>query len=154
MSTCCRRETGRTIASAARRMRSWLTCWAKRFSSVLCTPGLILQFVEQRLGLLEVGRVKALGEPTVDRREELVSLSALALLPPQTSKAHGSAQAVLRLGSDPRGDIVDLDDDAFPLPVGVSNAGEAIFDQRPAGRTLGCKIDCERGAHRPCSGRR
>jgi hypothetical protein len=76
------------------------------------------ELLEQRLGLLEVGRVTALGEPTVDRREELVSLSAFALLLPQASKAHGSAQAVLSLGSDPRGDIVDLDEDAFPLPLG------------------------------------
>jgi hypothetical protein len=45
----------------------------------------------------------------------------------------------LSLGSDPRGDIVDLDEDAFPLPVGMSNAEEAIFDQLPAGRTPGCK---------------
>ena len=41
--------------------------WAKRFSGVLCTPRLLLQFVEQRLGFLEVGRVKALGEPALDR---------------------------------------------------------------------------------------
>jgi len=52
---------------------------------------------------------------------------------------------VLSLGSDPRGDIVDLDEDAFPLPVGMRNAAEAIFDQLPAGRTPGCKIGCERG---------
>lgn len=47
---------------------------------------------------------------------------------------------VLSLGSDPRGDIVDLDEDAFPLPVGMRNAEEAIYDQLPAGRTPGCKI--------------
>ena len=52
---------------------------------------------------------------------------------------------VLSLGSDPRGDIVDLDEDAFLLPVGMSNAAEASFDQLPAGRTPGCKIGCERG---------
>jgi len=54
-------------------------------------------------------------------------------------------RTVLSLGSDPRGDIVDLDEDAFPLPVGMRNAEEAIFDQLPAGRTPGCKIGCERG---------
>src|SRR5256884_9329043 len=89
-------------------------------------------------------RYKALGEPTVDRREELVSLSALALLLPQASQAHGRAQAVLSLGSDPRGDIVDLDEDACPLPVGVSKAGEGIFDQLPGGRTLGGTAGRER----------
>jgi hypothetical protein len=41
--------------------------WAKRFSGVLCTPRLFLQFVEQRLGFLQVGGVKALGEPGVER---------------------------------------------------------------------------------------
>ena len=92
-------------------------------------------------------------EPPVDRREELVSLSALALLLPQASQAHSRAQAVLSLGSDQRGDIVDLDEDACPLPVGVSKAGEAIFDQLPAGRTLGGTIGRERGSRRPCSGR-
>jgi hypothetical protein len=44
-------------------------------------------------------------------------------------------RTVLSLGSDPRGDIVDLDEDAFPLPVWMRNAAEAIFDQLPAGRT-------------------
>jgi len=46
---------------------------------------------------------------------------------------------VLSLGGDPCGDIVDLDEDAFPLPVGMRHAAEAIFDQLPAGRTPGCK---------------
>jgi hypothetical protein len=50
------------------------------------------------------------------------------LLLPQASQAHGRAQAVLSLGSGPRGNIVDLDEDASPLPVGVSKAGEALFD--------------------------
>jgi len=117
--------------------------------TVLCP-----QLTEQCLGFLEVGCIKALGEPTVDRREELVSLSALALLLPQASKAHGRAQAVLRLGSDPRGNIVDRDEDALPLPVEVRTAEEAICDQRPAGRTLGGTLGRDRGSQRPCSGRR
>jgi len=79
-------------------------------------------------------------------------LSALALLLPQASKAQGRAQAVLSLGSAPRGDIIDRDEDALPLPVGVSKAGEAICDQRPAGRTLGGTIGRERGAHRLVAG--
>jgi hypothetical protein len=41
--------------------------WAKCCSGVMCTPGLSLQFFQQRFGLLEVGGVKALGEPSVDR---------------------------------------------------------------------------------------
>jgi len=38
---------------------------------------------QQRLRLLEVHRVKALGEPAVDRREQLIGLDALALLLPE-----------------------------------------------------------------------
>src|SRR5438128_8463416 len=73
------------------------------------TPRLSSELFQECLGLLEVGGIKALGKPTVDRREELVSLSALALLLPQASQAHGSAQAVVSLGSAPRGNIVDRD---------------------------------------------
>src|SRR5262245_26435592 len=80
-------ETGKTLARPA---------------TVLC-----LQLTEQCLGFLEVGGIKSFREPAIDRHEELVSLSALALLLPQASKVHCSAQAVLRLGSDPRGDLVD-----------------------------------------------
>jgi hypothetical protein len=36
----------------------------------------------------------------------------------------------------------------------VRNAGEAIFDQLPAGRTPGCKIGRERGSSRRCGWRR
>jgi hypothetical protein len=43
----------------------------------------------------------------------------------------------LRLGSDPRGDIVDLGEDAVPFPVGRSNAEEVLCNQLPAGRTPG-----------------
>jgi hypothetical protein len=44
-------------------------------------------FVKQRLRLLEVGGVKALGEPAVDRGEELARFAALALLLPQAAQA-------------------------------------------------------------------
>jgi hypothetical protein len=37
---------------------------------------------EQRLGLLQVGRVETLGEPCVDRREQVVCFPRLALLLP------------------------------------------------------------------------
>jgi hypothetical protein len=66
-----------------------------------------------------------------------VGFGTLALLLLQASKAHGRAQAVLSLGSAPRGNIVDRNEDALPLPVDVSKAEEAIFDQLRAGRTLG-----------------
>src|SRR4030095_13732402 len=117
--------------------------------TVLCP-----RLTEQCLGFLEVGGIKALGEPAVDRREQHVGFATLALLLLQASKAHGRAQAVLRLGSAPRGNIVDRDEDALPLPVDVSKAEEAIFDQLRAGRTLGGTTGRERGSHRPCSGGR
>ena len=45
---------------------------------------------EQRLGLLEIGRVKALSEPTIDRREQLARFGPLALLLPQTAQAQAA----------------------------------------------------------------
>src|SRR5262252_10533533 len=50
------------------------------------------QRVQQRLRLLEVRRVKALGEPVVDWHQQLVGLRAFALLLPQAGEAHGGAQ--------------------------------------------------------------
>jgi CreA protein len=50
------------------------------------------QCLQQRLGILEIGRVEALGEPAVDRRQQVVSLLALTLLLPQASEAHGSTE--------------------------------------------------------------
>ena len=49
------------------------------------------QLLQQRLGLLEVGGVKALGEPAVDWGQQLASLRALALLLPQAAQTHGGA---------------------------------------------------------------
>src|ERR671918_692275 len=45
------------------------------------------QRVEQRLGVLKVRRVEALGEPAVDRREEVVGLVPPALVSPQAGQA-------------------------------------------------------------------
>src|SRR6266567_1332134 len=47
------------------------------------------QGVEQRLGLLESGGIKAFGEPAIDRSEQRAGLSALALALPQATQAHG-----------------------------------------------------------------
>src|SRR5262249_3481797 len=41
---------------------------------------------------LEIRGVEALGEPAVDRCEELVGLGALALLLPELTQAHGRPQ--------------------------------------------------------------
>jgi hypothetical protein len=47
------------------------------------------QFLQQLLGVLQVGRIKALGEPAVDRCQEIVSGFSLALLLPQATEAQG-----------------------------------------------------------------
>src|SRR5712691_6827884 len=47
---------------------------------------------EQRLGVLQVSRVQSLGEPVVDRRQQLEGLGPLALLLPQPAQAHGRPQ--------------------------------------------------------------
>src|SRR5215470_8694070 len=49
--------------------------WAK-----CCGGALSPKLLQQRLGLLEVGRVKTLREPAVDRGQQCVGLEALALL--------------------------------------------------------------------------
>src|SRR5262249_19469578 len=50
------------------------------------------KLVEQCLGLFEIERVEALGEPPVDWREQRAGLSVLALVVPEPSKAGGGAQ--------------------------------------------------------------
>src|SRR5215831_14137303 len=67
-------------------------CWAFCHSSMVRTPVLAFQLVQKHLGLAEVSGVKALGEPPVDRHEELVGLTAPALLLPQAGQAGGSSQ--------------------------------------------------------------
>jgi enoyl-CoA hydratase/carnithine racemase len=58
----------------------------------LGTSLIVLQLVEQSLGLLEIARVEAFGEPVVDRREKIAGLIALALTAPETRHAHRRAQ--------------------------------------------------------------
>src|SRR5712664_1610943 len=55
------------------------------------------QRFQQRPGLLEVGGVKALGEPAIDRGEQVIGCSALALALPEAAQAHRSPQ-LQRLG--------------------------------------------------------
>src|SRR5262249_23547787 len=52
----------------------------------------LVQHLEERLCLLELRRVNSLGEPAVDRREEVTGFGALALLAPQARKAGGGTQ--------------------------------------------------------------
>ena len=50
------------------------------------------QLIEQRLGLLEVRRVKSLGELAIDLGQELAGFGTLALLLPQPTQAGGGPQ--------------------------------------------------------------
>src|SRR5216684_1105096 len=46
-----------------------------------------MQRVEQRLGLLKIGRIEALCEPGIDRAEEIAGFIAFALVAPEPGKA-------------------------------------------------------------------
>jgi hypothetical protein len=60
------------------------------FESKAMSTGVALrQRLHQRLRLLQVGGVKALREPAVDRRQQRVGLGLLALLLPEATEAHG-----------------------------------------------------------------
>ena len=50
----------------------------------------LCEFFQQRLGLLQVGGVEALGEPAVDRREQLACFGPLALALPQAAQAQAA----------------------------------------------------------------
>src|SRR5262249_56798992 len=54
-------------------------------------PGGSGERLQQRLGLLQVSGVEALGEPAVNRRERLARLILLALMLPKPSKAHAGS---------------------------------------------------------------
>src|SRR5208283_3806414 len=60
--------------------------------SPLCGNRRLSQFVEQRLGLFEVGGVEAFGEPAEDRGEQGGRLLRPALLAAQAGEAHPGAQ--------------------------------------------------------------
>jgi hypothetical protein len=47
------------------------------------------QRLQQHLSFLEIDRVKAFGEPAVDRRQQRTCFSPLTLLLPQAREAHG-----------------------------------------------------------------
>src|SRR5215813_13766933 len=52
----------------------------------------LLQLRQQGLRLLQVSGVKALGEPAVNRGEQVMRLLALTLLLPEAAQAHGGPQ--------------------------------------------------------------
>jgi hypothetical protein len=50
-------------------------------------PSRSRQLLQQRFGLNQIGRIKALGEPGVDGREQLAGFGALALTAPESREA-------------------------------------------------------------------
>ena len=78
------------------------------------------QLVEQHSRLLEIRRVKALGEPAVDRREKVARLGAAALVAAKPGEAHGGAQfpelGLLLLGDAEGFAIQFLGGLGLPLP--------------------------------------
>ena len=50
------------------------------------------QRIEQDLRVLQINRVKAFGEPTIDRSKKIAGLTPLALIAPETHHAHRSTQ--------------------------------------------------------------
>ena len=61
------------------------------------TNALAVEFVEQELCLLEIGRTEALGEPAVDRREQIASFIPLILITPKPRHAHCCAESDVKL---------------------------------------------------------
>src|SRR5262245_46339916 len=55
-----------------------------------CSPS--SECIEQCFGLLQVGGIKPLGEPVVDRRQQRAGFGTPSLALPQTTQAHGGAQ--------------------------------------------------------------
>src|SRR5271169_6556361 len=66
----------------------------------------LIEVVEQRLRLLEVGRVEAFGEPAVDRGDQVAGFGLAALVAAQPGEARSSAQfpelGLLLLSDAPR----------------------------------------------------
>src|SRR5262249_42117900 len=79
-----------------------------------CGACTLRECLQQRLGLLEVSRVKTLGEPAVDRRQERAGFSALALLLPQAAQA-GRSPEFQRLCLLAAGDVESLAEAGFRL---------------------------------------
>jgi|SoiMethySBSTD1v2_1073268.scaffolds.fasta_scaffold427411_4 hypothetical protein len=59
-----------------------------------CTDKLVLspQLLQQRPGLLQVGGVKALSEPAIERGQQLAGCGAFVLVLPQPAQAHRRPQ--------------------------------------------------------------
>jgi hypothetical protein len=52
----------------------------------------LCQFLQQRLRLLQVSRIKSFGEPVIHGSEEVIGFLAFALLLPEASQARGRTE--------------------------------------------------------------
>src|SRR5262249_14900091 len=71
--------------------------WVRQFWAICCREGwwtfvLSPEFLQQPLGLLEVGGVKSLRGPAVGGRQRRVGFGTLALLLPAPTQTHGGPQ--------------------------------------------------------------
>src|SRR6185503_857258 len=99
-----------TTMSGTSMRHFWALCIARRSSS----PMFSLQRLHECLRLLQIRRVKAFGEPTGDRPQQLAGFGALALLLPQVAQTGGRAQ-LPRLGLLAAGDREGLLEAGFDL---------------------------------------
>ena len=68
---------------AAEELKARRAMAAARHLLLIASSALLLaEFDEQCLGLSQIKRIEALGEPTVDRGENILGLLPLALTPP------------------------------------------------------------------------
>ena len=68
-----------------------MVCLTCARSSSRFTWSLLSQCIEQGFCILQIRRIKAFGEPVVDRCQEVTGFLAFALLPPEASEADGGA---------------------------------------------------------------
>src|SRR5215831_13095420 len=84
-----RQERRFSVNRGAEKFGIFPICSAKSQHKQCRSMSFSRQRLQPRLGFLEVGGVEALGEPAVDRREQVVRFLAFALLLPQAAQAHG-----------------------------------------------------------------
>src|SRR5215831_4311556 len=85
-------SSGQYLMKVLHTQRVMNPCLALWGSKGVSTGVALRQRVQQCLHILQVSRIKSFGEPAVDRREQLVGLTAFALLLPQPAQARGGAQ--------------------------------------------------------------
>src|SRR5262249_13352367 len=101
------------------------------FAQALCP-----QLLQQHLCVLQVGGVKAPGEPPADPRQQLAGFAALALALPQPTQAHGRAQ-LQRLRPLTPGNLDSLMETALSLRMVLGRASQQqhtleMIQPRPA----------------------